>query len=152
MTGASPHTKELNVMKEIHPLWRRCWRCGCNTWNRGLSPCLSSQEHMGWRAGRKSCRVPVIFERFDGAKFVRFGRRKCSVGKWLRQETDQLAVCHQPLCLSSNSAICTQNTWPEAARQWAAASSRSSRRSVAGSPRSEMTFAFHLGRVFSSGR
>lgn len=89
----------------------------------------------GMEAGRReSRRVPVIFERFDGAKFVRFGRRKCSVGKWLRQETDQLAACHQPLCLSSNSAICTQNTWPEAARQWAAVSSHSSRRSVAGSP------------------
>lgn len=63
----------------------------------------------GMEAGRReSRRVPVIFERFDGAKFVRFGRRKCSVGKWLRQETDQLAACYQPLCLSSNSAICTQ--------------------------------------------
>lgn len=106
----------------------------------------------GMEGREEKLQSAVIFERFDGAKFVWFGRRKCSVGKWLRQETDQLAVCHQPLCLSSNSAICTQNTWPEAARQWAAASSRSSRRSVAGSPRSEMTFAFHLGRVFSSGR
>lgn len=117
VTRVTPHTKEINVIKEIHPLWKRLWRHSCNTRNQGLSPCLelTGAPRMEGSEG-KVANAGDIWKTCSG----RLCRSMANTGV-----RDQLAVCYQFLCLSLNSVICTRYTWPEAIRQLAAVSSRS---------------------------